>query len=877
MALPVFQKSFASGELAPALYARTDLTKYASGAALLRNFFPLSQGGAATRPGTAYVARCYKQGKPVRLIPFRFNNEQTYTLEFGNGYMRVVMNGGLVLEPAQAITGITQADPGVVTVVAHGWSSGNWISLAEITGMTELNNRVVLITVLSADTFSIQDLDGNDIDTTSFTAFAGFGTAARVFVMSTPYDAFDLADLKYTQSADVMTLTHPNYVPYNLTRTSHYQWTLTAIAFGATQGPPTTINVAASAAGSTEFKYTVTAISADGKEESLAATAGADTGVDMTVTAGHYLVGWTAPAGATPSRYNVYRAPITPGGSVVAGALFGYVGSAQGTSFVDTNIIPDFTRSPPENANPFSGNNPAVSTYYQQRKVYAGSDDFPDTFYASQIGNFDNFDTSTPARDSDAITGTIASQQVNAIEWLVPMSSGLIALTSGGAWQISGGQQGAPFTPASATADPQAFNGANVRVPPLTVNYDILYVQSKGAIVRDLAYNFYVNVYTGQDMTILSPHLFLGYQILDWAWAEEPFKIVWAIRDDGTLLSFTYLKEQEVYAWAHHDTEYAGLFQSVASISEGNEDAVYFVVQRQIPGVDGEATIGVNASTAVQYIERFASRALVTPWNDYQPDPTAAWSVDCGAQYPLVILDDAGCTPSGLTGTIVLTADSTNSSAVFTGVFVGRIVRINGGICEITAFTDPFTVTAVTSRDLNHVRRSPPGTWTCTVPTDTVSGLQHLEGATVSVLAAGSVVADQIVVDGSISIPQPADVITVGLGFVAQLQTLYIDFPSQEGAVAGRRKTIPSVIVRMQDTRGLTAGPDFDTLSEIKQRGPATPMGLPIPLYTGDEPKNIRTDWQQTGRGQVCFEQRYPLPATILGVVPQVLMGDTPG
>ena len=123
---------------------------------------------------------------------------------------------------------------------------------------------------------------------------------------------------------------------------------------------------------------------------------------------------------------------------------------------------------------------------------------------------------------------------------------------------------------------------------PITINYDILYVQQKGSIVRNFAYDFFTNIYAGSDLTVLSNHLFTGYDITRWDWSEEPNKLVWAVRSDGKLLSMTYMRaaytsqarDEDIFSWARHDTN--GLFKSVAVVTEPPVDAPYFVVQRRI-------------------------------------------------------------------------------------------------------------------------------------------------------------------------------------------------------------------------------------------------------------------------------------------------------
>jgi len=197
---------------------------------------------------------------------------------------------------------------------------------------------------------------------------------------------------------------------------------------------------------------------------------------------------------------------------------------------------------------------------------------------------------------------------------MIPMPAGLIVFGDRLAWLVNGGSAGAPFSATSLVANPQAYNGSSP-LPPIVATSDILYVQAKQSIVRNLIYNFYTNVIPAP-ISILSNHLFYGFTITQWAWAEEPFKLAWAVRSDGQLLCLTFLKDLEIVAWTHSDTQ--GAFIGVASITEAstisNVDAVYHVVQRTVQGV------------IVNYIERFIE--LTYPL-DYQ----SSWQVDAGIGY----------------------------------------------------------------------------------------------------------------------------------------------------------------------------------------------------------------------------------------------------
>jgi hypothetical protein len=865
-----FPTSFAKGELTPALSARVDLSAYHVGAAKLRNFFVNATGGASTRPGTQFLGS-FNTTDVLRLIPFIFSTVQAYVLVLSNLKARVLMNGGFVLEANKTITNITQANPAVVTSNGHGFANGDIVWITGVNGMLNVNNRFFIVAGQTANTFQLHENDGSNVSSISYLAYTSGGTVARQYSFVTPWAAADLPLLKFTQSADTLTVCHPSYAPRDVTRSGHTNWTVTTVTFGAVTAAPTGLVATPSNVGTTHYKYVVTAISADGKEESRASSSADGASVELgtgSVPASMQLT-WNAVGGA--SRYNIYRQPGVVGGTPSAGDLFGYIGSASANSFDDTNILPDFTRVPPQAQNPFAaGNNPACVTYFQQRKVFAGSTLNPETVWMSQVGNYKNFDTSTPSKASDAITIAIASQQVNAINALVPMSFGLLALTDSSAVQISGGASAAPLTPTTVQAQPQAYNGTT-DVPPVVINYDIIYVQARGSAARDLAYNFYVNIYTGNDISILSQHLLIGKTIREWAWAEEPFKLLWVVRSDGAMLSLTYLKEQEVLAWCPHQTgqDQSDKFKSVATIPEGSENAVYVVVERSAPGRNGGAPM--------MFVERLHSRDMTRAWLNYDSDVCAAWCTDSavsrGRSTPAATLTVTGLTNIGTeddplyTGIATLTA----SAAVFTAQDIGNIVRCHKGVLHVTGFTSATVVTAAVDAGLDDLTPVKTGDWYYTAPITTLYGLDHLEGEEVQILAAGNVEDPKVVTNGQVSWSTPADIVTVGLPYECQLQTMRIDLG--QPTVQGKMKTIPAVTVRVQDTRGLRVGPTFDDMWLMKERS-TEPMGQPVQLITGDELITIGSRYMT--EGQICIEQDFPLPATVLGCFPSVSIGDTP-
>jgi hypothetical protein len=226
---------------------------------------------------------------------------------------------------------------------------------------------------------------------------------------------------------------------------------------------------------------------------------------------------------------------------------------------------------------------------------------------------------------------------------MVSVPTGLMMLTTRGNWLVNGGG-GEAVTPTNIVANAHSYVGAS-DVPPIVSNYDILFIQAKQSIVRDLSFNFYAQVFTGTDISTLSSHLFYGFNITEWAWAEEPFKVVWSVRNDGTLLSLTFLKEQELIGWAQHHT--VGDFVSIATIGESTEigqvDSVYVIVQRTVNGQQ------------VQYVERMTQQNFVVPFGTDAPQASMGFHVDAGLRYigsPTTSFSGAqhlaGCTVSGL-------------------------------------------------------------------------------------------------------------------------------------------------------------------------------------------------------------------------------------
>lgn len=753
------QRSFAGGEIAPALYGRADQVKYQTGLQTCRNFVVMRHGGVSNRPGTKFIAEVKDSTKSVRLVKFVFNASQTYVLEFGNQYMRIIKNG---------------------------------VQL-KVSGVP--------------------------------------------YEIATPYQTADLRTLQYVQSGDVITIVHKNYAPRSLSRTGDTAWTLSLITFSPSISAPTNAVTNHPGAG---VNYVVTAVKEETYEESVQSNI-ANTHITPTSSSQTVTISWTAVTGA--QEYNVYKQK---------NGVFGYIGVAKGTSLVDDGLAADVTETPPQDRNPFptAGDYPAVVSYYQQRQLFASSTSNPEKVWMSRTGNYKNFSVRSPLQDDDSITFTIAGRQVNKIEHLLEIGNMLI-LTSGGEWLMLGDADGV-VKPAAINLKQQGYTGS-ASIPPIVIGNNALYVQARGTICRDLRYDFQSDGYTGRDLTVFAAHMFDGFQIVAWDYAQIPHSIVWTVRSDGTLLGLTYVREHEVWGWHRHDTD--GFFEDVAAVPEGNEDSVYVVVRRTINGV------------SKRYIERFAPRAT-SQTLDIKRD---AFFVDCGGTYDgkntaTTMLTVTATTGSTVQDTQVLTSSTTSFSLTEVGNAYDITVGATTIRFKVMEYVSPTVVLVQPSKNLPS-GFSGTGTSTWSRCVDEISGLTFLIGKTVTILADGNVHPSRVVDNsGKITLDRAYSVVHVGLPYTSTIKTLALDVQNAE-TITDKHKIITKVSMQVETSRGIFAGPDEAHLREYKQRQ-YEPYNEPVALAT--RLVEVQTIAQWDKNAQVVVQQQDPIPITILSIVPQV-------
>ena len=976
-----YYRSFAGGEISPDMFGRIDDTKFQTGLARMKNFIAMPQGAADNRPGTEFVKEVKDSTKKTRLISFTYSTTQTMVLELGEYYMRFHTNAATLTPGTPSAYSTTKTISAVNTGTetftsnAHGYANGTPVRVSATTTLpaplvaattyyviNAAANTYQLSLTATGSAIDITTTGSGTITTNQVYSVGGLVSSGGVnyyciassvgnappnatywysmpsgfYEIPTPYAEADLFDIHYVQSADVMTLVHPNYAPRELQRYGATNWQLNVISFGATVATPTGVavtanrgtgvnitNITISALGaqgvftlSNDAKnkqlaegdsiyitgvvgmtqvndqyyiidtfpsastmklvyyqtgtfvdthtftaytsgglvqamtpaaditnyYVVTALNPDHQQESVQSAVVSATN-NLNVQGAYNTINWTAVSGVL--RYNVYKRQ---------NGLYGYIGQTSSTSFVDDNIAPDLSITPSIYDTVFSsaGNYPGAVSYFEQRKAFAGTTNEPQTLWMTRSPTENDMSYSIPTQDDDRIKVEVAVREASTIRHIVPLTQ-MLMLTNSSELRVSPINSDV-ITPSTISVRPQSYIGAN-NVQPEIVNNVVVYCAERGGHVRELGYSWQSQGFITGDLSLRSTHLFDNLELSDMCYAKSPQPILWFISSSGYMLGLTYVPEQQLGAWHWHETD--GTFESCTAVAEGDEDRVYVVVKRTI-----------NGSTK-RYVERLASRQV-----DALDD---CIFVDSALTYNGTNITSETVTVSGGTAwdsTEVLTITASSSLFVWPGTTdVGDAIVLtdaNGVKYRLTIIATSSTTVATARVDkLIPVALRNTATTNWSFARKDLGGLSHLEGKTVSILADGAVMPQQVVTSGSISLQRAATKIIVGLPYESDLQTLPMTL-NVDGFGQGRMKNVNKAWLRVYKSSGIFVGPDADHLVEYKQRT-TEPYGSP-PSLKSDELLVVMTPSWGAG-GQVYIRQSDPLPLTLVGLTLEVSIG----
>ena len=256
-----------------------------------------------------------------------------------------------------------------------------------------------------------------------------------------------------------------------------------------------------------------------------------------------------------------------------------------------------------------TGDYPGAVAYFQQRRVFAGTNNRPQFVWMTRPGTETDMSYTLPSQADNRIKFRVATNEASRIRHVVPLTS-LLLLTASAEFRV-GTANDDMLTPISIDVRAQSYVGAG-NAQPLLVNSACVYAAERGGHMREIGYNWQSSGFITGDISLRSEHLFDGKKIVDLALMKAPRQVVWAVSSDGTLLGCTYVPEQNVGGWHRHDTVH-GAFESIACVTEGDDDILYAVVRRTING------------QTMRYIERMHERLFTTLEDSF--------FVDCGATY----------------------------------------------------------------------------------------------------------------------------------------------------------------------------------------------------------------------------------------------------
>lgn len=753
--------AFNGGELSPLLFGRYDLDKYESSVETMLNFIIQPEGGAKKRSGTRYVKPLQDSSVTARLIPFMYSTDTPYILEFGNLYIKVFHTEGPVLNTAENIEGISQANPAVVTITGHGFSNDEEVYIASVSGMTEVNGRYFTVANAGANTFELSGLDSS-----GYTAYTSGGTCASVYTITTTYTQSEVEEIEYAQSSDSLYLAHQSHAPAVLTRTAHTSWTLANVDF--LDGPYLAENQERNDMDPSNYFGAIT-IDADN-------TTNINGGDGFNANdVGRFIRIREGNTGDrdTMSYWDYGHAVIT---------------DINSTTNVDADVVnwlnDQHTEVPEWRLGAFYiGNYPAAVSFGDGRLWWGGTPDYPGDVYGSYSGNFTSYAPSTwrddVVTDASAVSYTIGVNNVNEIKW-ISCGKNIIIGTPGGVFPLMASSAAEPITPTNVNVpSPSLVRVAAIH--PAVVGNTVVFINRAQTEVRAMRYSVRQDGFIAEDLTRLASHI--GDSNLHHvSYAQDPDSALWVVRADGSLAALTYQPEEDVVAWSRHIL--GGSFGTGDAVVEkvavvespnGDHDQVWFLVKRTI-----------NGST-VRYIE-FLEQEFSS--SDDQED---AFFLDCGFTY-----------------------DGTS--------------------------------------------------------TTTITGLWHLEGETVQILADGAPVPDTTVSNGQITLSTAASVVHVGYSYNSDIYSLRLDIPSAYGTSQGMLSRVNHVIIRLHRSSGGKYGPDSSTLSPIIYRVPSDLMDTPVPLFSGDIklPMELKRDRDP----RVFIRADQPLPFNILSMTPMGSAGD---
>ena len=568
--------NFTAGELSPKMHGRVDVARYQAGADEILNGWPVVHGGVDKRWGTLYHAAAKHADKKARLVPFVFSRTQAYILEFGDSYMRVHTDAGVVLSapstPFELATPYAEAILAAMDFTQAADTMLLWHDAVYPRRLRRFadDNWVIDLAPFNPAPFAeigYAPAQALTLSTAAVGVGRTFSTTVNVFMAS------DVGRQIWAGVAGVATIT----------------------AFTDAQHVTCEITSAFDATSYTSGNWTITG------SPQTSCTPSADTPVGAAITLTLAADGWRS---TDVGKFVI----INEGLCKITGITSALIANAQIVAVLNTTVAA-VANSWTLNDTVWNSRDgyPATGTFNSQRLLAAGSPAYPQTVWGSGIADY--FSYQLGSNDDEAFAFDLVSDDLSPITYLSSMES-LVALTYAGEFTMDGGVE-KPITPTNIRAKPRSNNGC-AQVRPVRVGDEELFVERGGTAVRAVAYDPDTGKWSCPDVSVLAEHI-ASVGLVEMTWNRKPNTLVFAARTDGLVASCTYDRDQDVIGWARQDV--GGVVESVATIPYASGDRTWMIVRRAIDG------------NTVRYIEKFDANTYVDcAVNGTNPAGATVWT-----------------------------------------------------------------------------------------------------------------------------------------------------------------------------------------------------------------------------------------------------------
>jgi len=664
-------------------------------------------------------------------------------------------------------------------------------------------------------------------------------TGTTPFVVTHPFTESQLFDVQFTQKNDVIWIFHPAHRTQRLIRQNASYWTLEYYDFVCTPFMGDNTEVTTLTVSNSTGTINITA-------------SGALFTPSSGTTRGHWGTFWKIGSVLTDSTTGI----DVQGYVKITDVISTTVVTA---SVIATLSVTTATTSWAEPAWTDENGYPGSGTFFEGRLYTARSDQEPQKTWGSKPFIYDDFSLNGGA-DDDGINIELSSNESNEILWLTAGRS-LIAGTFGGQFTISGGADNA-ITPTNIIVKQQTSWGSE-RLMPRRIGNFFFFVQRFGRKLRELFYFWDLDSYKAVDKTIMSPHI-LDKGVVDMAYQQNPDTIIYCVLTNGTIATMTREIDQEMTAWSRQKTA-VGTYTSICAIPSSTElyDQIWVVCERWITDTAGTAVMK-------KYIEVFKNI-------DVPDRQDMCWYLHSALRYSaydatnalesktLTVTGMSLSKTSGTSVTVTTSADYFESNDKGQRIRAVNAEGVTLGELKIVSYGTATLVVGDIVYDFDALSYSG-GEWGVSV--SSISGLSHLEGMTVGVLADGGLDKPSKTVSlGSINFAYDYFVTLIGLPYTQKLRTLPADQGSKRGTSQGKIQRIAQVAFKVNRSfKGFKTGGTDALAEKIVFRDPTTLMGTPEALYTGTLPNiNFVDDYRYGSQISVINEE--PLPVEILSII----------